>query len=165
MDAKLYYPALLVALTLPEICVTLAFPGKEIQVKESHYKKWVEDYVPPDNLGIDGLGCYRLRCGVVHRGDAAGHRYFGRKNVVFTIPESQSQIHGIEFVSGEDTNNAAMISLSSFVETMEHAVRRWHASKGLDTNVRKNLVNLLSWRPNGMPPYFVGAPVIASGPA
>jgi hypothetical protein len=47
---------------------------------------------------------------------------------------------------------------------MENAVRRWYAAEGANPVVQQNIGNLLSWRPNGVPPLFKGG-VVASGPA
>lgn len=81
IDAKLYYPALLVALTVPEICSALTLDNS-VFVKEKHYVAFVDRYTTPKSLGCDGLTCFRLRGGVVHRANLAGHALFDATNVI-----------------------------------------------------------------------------------
>jgi hypothetical protein len=66
IDAKLYYPALLIALTVPEISSALALDNT-VFVKAEHYIPFVDKYTTPEALGCDGQMCYRLRGGIVHR--------------------------------------------------------------------------------------------------
>lgn len=73
--AKLYYPALLVALTVPDMCMALTLPKNDV-VKERHYVKFIDTYTTPPELGLSGIYCYRLRGGVVHRADMRGHPKF-----------------------------------------------------------------------------------------
>lgn len=159
-DASLYYPALLVALTLPEVCVALTMEAKEF-VKEKHYVSFVNEYTSPAGLGIDGLGCYRLRGGVVHRGNAAGHPFFGSSHVIFCVPETGSSFHAMSLQSGEKTS--AVFNLKYFCTAMHNAVAKWYAAHSLQPKVQSNLKNLLSWRPEGMAPFFEGAPILGSG--
>src|SRR5262245_2274592 len=79
IDAKLYYPALLVALTIPDICAALTL-DKSVNVTARDYIRFVERYTVAEPgadpeavnfIGVDGVMCYRLRCGVVHRGNSS----------------------------------------------------------------------------------------------
>jgi hypothetical protein len=85
IKAKLYYPALLVSLTLPDICVATTL-DRDMFVKEKHYVEWLERYTDKASLGISPIDCYRLRCGVVHRPEFA----VVRKRV--GIPASYQQL-------------------------------------------------------------------------
>lgn len=159
IDAKLYYPALLVALTIPEICVTLCW-DKQMFVREKHYVDFVNKYTKQDELGLDGLTCYRLRGGVVHRGNAAGHPHFGRSHVIFTTPESGSALQGFSVESGEGT--AAHFDLRAFCDAMIKGATLWFNDHKAHPKVVENMPRLLSWRPFGVPPFVAGMPVIAS---
>lgn len=160
-DASLYYPALLVALTLPEIYIALSMDKSEF-VKERHYKTFVDDYTTPSELGLDGLDCYRLRGGVVHRANAVGHPKFGGTHVTFTVPETGSAIHALSIQAGDKLS--AMFDLKHFCEAMERAVRKWYVDHSTDPKVATNVSHLLRWRPEGLAPFFEGKPVLASGP-
>lgn len=118
IEAKLYYPALLVALTIPVICVALTL-DKKVFVKEKHYVDFIDKYTVsggPNGLGINGIDCYRLRGGVVHRANFAGHPKVDWTNVIFTIPETGSQMHAFSITVQNKT--AVMLSLPIFCNTM-----------------------------------------------
>lgn len=159
IDAQLYYPALCVALTLPDICVGLTF-DKERFIKEKDYVAFVDTYTTPPELGLEGQSCYRLRGGVIHRGNAAGHPFFGSTHVIFTVPGGPS-IHALTLQV--DDKAAACFDVVMFCRAMDHAARRWYADHKDNLNVVKNIPNLLSWRPNGVSPFVGGLPVVASG--
>jgi hypothetical protein len=159
-DSKLYYPALAVALTLPEICVALTLDNTEF-IKEKHYVGFIDKYTTERELGLPGISCYRLRGGVIHRANAAGHPFLGRSHVIFTVPESKTTLHAFSIQA--DDKFSAMFDLRLFLAAMITAVQRWHAEHGTDPKVLENLPNLLSWRPNGILPFVQGAPVVGSG--
>lgn len=68
------YSALGIALTLPDICGNIAYPGTAVAI---HYKKWYEEYVSPISairpddgfMTVDGEVCYKLRCAYLHSGN------------------------------------------------------------------------------------------------
>jgi hypothetical protein len=158
--AKLYYPALLVTLTVPEICVALTL-DKTTFVKQKHYVDFVDRYTTPTELGLDGIDCYRLRGGVVHRAHFAGHPQFDCTNVVFTVPESGGQMHAMNLKVGDKT--AAMFSLELFCRSMIAAAHKWYEEHQKNQKVTQSMDNLIRWCDNGLPPFAGGAPVIASG--
>lgn len=159
-EAKLYYPCLLLNLTLPDICVATTLDRNQ-QVKQIHYVSFRNRCTTARELGMNGLDCYRIRCGMVHRGDANGHQYFGADHVIFTVPESRAQIHALTIQA--DNQDAAMFSLQLFCGEMELAVERWYAAHRNDPKVDEAIQKLLSWRPQGVYPFVDGFPVLASG--
>jgi len=159
IDAALYYPALAVALTVPEICITLCW-DRDMMVKEKHYKDFIDTYSTPQELGVDGLGCYRLRGGVIHRGNASGHPKFAGTHVLFTTPEAIAKIHALTIQVGD--KSAAMFDLDMFCSGMIQAAKRWYEKHKDHPKVVENLPRLLSLRPFGLSPFVVGVPVIAS---
>jgi hypothetical protein len=159
-DQKLYYPALAVALTLPEICVALTFDSTMF-VKGEHYANFIDTFTTQPELGLDGISCYRLRGGVIHRANAAGHPFFGATHVVFTVPESNATLHA--FGVKADGNTATMFDLKLVIDAMISAVIRWYEKNKAHPKVIENLPLLISWRPNGLPPFLEGRPVIGSG--
>lgn len=167
-DAQLYYPALLVGLTLPEVCAALRLEKSEF-VKKPHYVEFIETFAPAEKVKMSGLYCYQLRGGTVHRANAAGHAYFDRSHVIFTVPETGSKLHGftleIESSTGAESKTALMIDLGTFLEGIEDAVRRWYEIHGRETLVRDAARSLICWRPEGLSPFVEGAPVVSSGPS
>lgn len=121
--ARLYYPALLVALTLPEICSAMQLPNTTM-IRDKHYIPFVDKYTTPADLGIDGLDCYRMRGGLIHRASLARHPSADFTHVIFTIPETKNlSMHAFSIEAGD--KSAVMLDLISFCRTMEIAVRRW----------------------------------------
>lgn len=161
IKAGLYYPALLVALTIPEICITLGL-DKNVFVKEKHYSAFIDKYTTPPTLGLSGVDCYRLRCGIVHRANLAGHPHFGATHVIFTVPNTGHSLHAFSINHGEKI--ASMFDLKTFCDAMDNAVRKWFKDNEKNATVISNLKDLISYRPFGAPPFFSGAPVVASGP-
>jgi hypothetical protein len=160
LDARLYYPALLTALTVPEICMSLTL-DKNVFVKERHYVAFVDKYTTPSGLGFAWSDCYRLRGGVVHRANMAGHPKFDATHVIFSLPESRINLHALSISNGEKL--AAMLDLVLFCKTMIEAAKRWYEDHKDDTTVAKNMKNLIRFCPAGMPPFIAGWPVVASG--
>jgi hypothetical protein len=162
IDAKLYYPALLVALTVPEICEALLLDRKDF-LKLKHYARFVDKYTTPATLGLDGVSCYRLRGGIVHRANLVGHPEFGATHVIFTIPESGSSLHAFSITHTGSTARAAMFDLVKFCMTMKQAAEQWYEDNRSNPRVTESMGNIIRYCPLGVAPYCTGAPVIASG--
>lgn len=160
IEAKLYYPALLITLTLPEICMGLTLDKSQF-VKKNHYVDFVDRYTTSPGLGLDGESCFHLRGGLVHRADLTGHAFFEGTHVVFTVPETGVGLHAFSIEAGE--KKAAMFDLGLFSTAMIDAVRAWYEEHKNDEQVIKNMKNLIRWRPKGVPPFVGGMPVVASG--
>jgi hypothetical protein len=163
IDAGLYYPALVVALTIPEICVALCW-DRDMMVREKHYAAFIDEYTTEGSLpriGLDGIACYRLRCGVIHRGRAGGHPKFPTSHVIFTVPGGGARLHAFTIEAGE--KSATMLDLSSFCSAMIHAAIAWYDRHQTHQKVVENMPNLLSWRPLGVFPFVEGRGVVASG--
>jgi len=160
-DHALYYPALVVALTLPEICIALTF-DKENFVKGKHYTAFIDKYTTPSGLGLNGTQCYSLRGGVVHRANASGHPHFPADYVVFTVPESGISIHALT-MQGQSGKMGAFFSLKDFIEAMISAAIKWYEENKNNQNVIANLPLLISWREFDTPPFGSMGPFIGSG--
>lgn len=157
IEAKLYYPALAVSLSLPDICVALTFTRDQF-VKSEHYIAFVDKYAFGRGIGLTGEECYRLRGGVLHRANAAGHAYFQGTHMLVFVGEGG--LHGL--TAHVDDKSAACLHLECFCSGMLAGVHAWYADHKDDPVVRGNLPKLLSLRPDGVPPFVKGQPVIAS---
>ncbi len=158
--AGIYYPALTVALTIPEVCSALAMPKKQF-VKQADYVAFVDKYTVERQLGIEGLGCYQLRGGVIHRGNAAGHPFLNSTHVLFFVPETGGTMHCLTLENGE--KRAICIGLKMFCDEMDRAARAWFEANKDNPTVKTNVAALLSWKPQGLHPFVVGVPLIGSG--
>lgn len=159
-DAKLYYPCLLVALTLPEICSGLVLP-KDRFVKQAHYVTFIDTYSTPAEVSARGVDIYRLRGGLVHRGDLRGHAHLDATHVIISVPETKSSMHA--FSIGVEDKLAWMIDLKMFVSGMDAAVRRWYLDNKSHHLLAENLPNLIRYSPSGVSPFTQGLPAVVSG--
>jgi hypothetical protein len=71
LAAELWYAAIVMALTLPDICASLeAVPNARPDGQRARYQSWVRRY-GTYHLGVGDEDCWSLRCGVVHEGKYA----------------------------------------------------------------------------------------------
>ena len=160
IESRLYYPALLVTLTIPEICAGLTLEREKF-VKREHYVAFVDKYAPNHVLGVNGESCFHLRGGLVHRADLRGHAYFEDTHVIFTVPETQFTMHSIKLEV--DDKRALVIDLNVFCDRMIKAARKWREDHANDPLVEENMKNLIRWCPEGLAPFIGGRPIVASG--
>lgn len=70
----MYFSALLIALTLPDICGKAEYPELKDKPDGQAYKKWFDEYITKENnfgdeentLCFNGYMCYKARCQMVH---------------------------------------------------------------------------------------------------
>ncbi|WP_414524190.1 hypothetical protein, partial [Umezakia ovalisporum] len=89
IEKDLFYAALVVALTLPDICAALE--TEDGWARKDLYKNWYNTYILPNYSSLSAEDCYNLRCSVVHQGK------FGRpgmtySRVLFTLPDRTNSI-------------------------------------------------------------------------
>ena len=154
LEARLWYAAVVLALTLPDICAKLeAAPNARKDGQQARYRRWCRRNLS-DTFGLSDDLCWYLRCGVVHEGRYK-HKDFDR--VVFTTPDGGG-VHNIILEIGD----TRMLSLHVliFCEEMMLSVRNWYDAKRDDQVVSTNLQRLVQLRPEGLLPIFKGAVVI-----
>ncbi|GAB5447161.1 hypothetical protein [Gymnodinialimonas sp.] len=152
LDAKLFYVALSVALSLPGVCAALEqVDGSTSGQDKRLYMDWYDRYLAAGYPYLTALDCYSLRCGVIHQG-RFGHGKMQYARVVFTIGDTLHK---------NILNDALNLDISLFCRDVVAAVRQWEIDKSLNLTVRRNLPLLVKYRPEGMAPYVKGAPVIS----
>jgi len=153
-DAGLYFAALTVALTLPDICGACA--SQNGQASGSKYRAWLEQNA--DTFGPrDAQTLYEFRCSLLHQGSAQ-HRSGTRFAFIEPAPGAP-QLHNMSTdVAGEIVT---WISVPRFVEEMATGVTRWLDAHGHTTLVQRNLERFVRRRPEGLPPHVRGAPVVS----
>jgi len=151
--ADLHYLAVVMSVTLPDICAALESPdGRTSQTK---FMAWYDTHLSTKFRLMSARDCYSLRCGVVHQGRfGLPGKQFGR--VIFTLPNAQGIVIGQGAI-----NDALMFNAVQFCKTVTETVRDWFAVAAHDPVVQANLPNLIQLRPAGIAPYISGAPVIA----
>jgi hypothetical protein len=82
IECECYLSALVLSLTLPDICGKIKYPdfkdNKEKRQAAKQYKTWYDNYVKPlyyiddedaPEFQFDGTLCYALRCSLLHEGN------------------------------------------------------------------------------------------------
>jgi hypothetical protein len=153
LDAQLYYPAVVMALTLPDICAALESP--EGKTSGRQYRDWYNRYLASAYPELTDVDCYSLRCGVVHEG-RFGHSN-GRIASVTFIP---MPMRGLVYSYNCRTDEFhLLLGAENFCRTVIEKVRQWMSEKKSDPTVQSNLSRLVRYHPGGLPPNMSGAPV------
>jgi hypothetical protein len=153
LDAHLYYLAVAMVLTLPDICAALASADGESSGQR--YRDWYDANLAAAYPHMTAQDCWKLRCGVLHQGQC-GHPQMQYARVIFTIPNAQRIVFHNNIL-----NDALNLDAPTFCMDVVRRVRVWYARSQHQRNVRTNLPNLVQLRPTGLAPYIVGAPLIA----
>jgi hypothetical protein len=150
LGAGLFYSAILLSLTLPDICAALESPdGKS---DGDRYMRWYDAHLARTYPQLTSIDCWSLRCGVAHQGrfGPATKQY---SRVIFGLPNNQ----GIT-IHRTTVHDALYLDAVHFCRDFLAAVRTWLANaKVPDANMER----LVRWRPTGLAPYSFGIPVIA----
>jgi hypothetical protein len=172
IDGELYYLAIAVALSVPDICACLEFdPDNPEWAGKRTYSRWCEANLSFNNLS--GLDLYYIRGGVVHKGHFQ-HQKSRFDRIMFIGPGSAIKAHdviltvtpgttlgGIDVKELRVEGNILMLDVLLFCKTIADAARKWAIAKKNDANVQKNLPMLVRYRPEGLPPFSIGVPTIA----
>ena len=153
IQAELYYVAIVMALTLPDICAALetenAYSGRD------EYKKWYRENLAGKFPAMSDADCYSLRCGVVHKGNL-GLKGSEFSRVVFSLPNSRRIT-----MHNNIMNDSLQFDAVQFCHEIIASVRAWYNTHAGNENVQRNLPNIIQLRPEGLAPYIVGLPIIA----
>lgn len=153
LGAGLYYVAIAVALSLPDVCAALESPNGETSAAK--YKAWYDKYVACKYPALTSSDCWSLRCGVLHQG-RFGHPNSQYGRVLFTVPSAQRNVFHNNIL-----NDALNLDAIIFCRDMIGSTRQWFTAARSDATVKANLPNLVQFRPKGLAPYMVGMPLIA----
>jgi hypothetical protein len=141
LNSGLWYAALVLILTLPDICGALESSNGETD--DHRYYAWYEKWLMNKYPSVSAEDLYRLRCGVAHQGKAR-HRKI-KYRIFFTVNSKDR-------CRKRENNGALILDLHVFAEDMVDAVERWYKAK--NPNVKKHLSGLVQYYPNGLPPYL-----------
>lgn len=161
IDHGLFFSAVAVALTLPDVCSALELnqtdPNSVSNNVGQRYCKWFDTYLSSHFSILTAQDCYRLRCGILHQAKF-GHHRTQYDRIIFTLPDSNNNIVH-EFIS---KRSESILSLDSicFCRIMIRSVRRWVDTTRYNENVISNSDRLFRYRPNGLHPHIVGLPLI-----
>jgi hypothetical protein len=174
LDAKLYYVAIAVALSIPDICACLEFdPEKPKWANRETYTAWCNANLVSRFNNLDGDELYNLRGGVLHKGRLE-HQKAKFDRVMFIGPESPFKVKGdviatvtpgVELGGKPVEENRLsgkilQVDLLHFCRSIMEAAREWGAANAEMPNVLQNLPNLIRYRPEGFPPWSIGVPTV-----
>lgn len=150
---EMHYLAVVMALTLPDICSALqSVDGLSSGPK---YKEWYRNNLSQKYPCLTDSDCWHLRCGVVHQG-RCGHPNMQYARVIFSVPNPQNS-----FFHNNILNDALNLDAVQFCRDIMEAVREWYKRNHTNPTVQLNIPHMVQYRPTGIAPYMVGMPVIS----
>lgn len=162
LDARLWYVAIAVALSIPDICSLLERNDEtDGWSKKEKYAAWFDQYVAPKFDSLTGNDCYCLRGGVLHKG-RFGHHKMQFDRMIFSIPDPNTGLFfGEGFTHGDDGGEKVLIlGAATFCLKIITSAREWLERMSADPNVKANSEWLVRYRPNGFPSVILGLPFI-----
>lgn len=153
LRAKLYYVAIAMTLTIPDICAALESQNGETSGPK--YKAWYNANMAARYPNITDVDIWSLRCGVLHQG-RYGHPKMQYERILFTVPNAQNNVFHNNII-----NDALNLDVILFCRDVVDCARIWFGGKQNDLVTQNNLANLVRLRPQGLAPYIVGIPLIA----
>lgn len=158
LKARLYYLAVVTAVTIPDVCAALASPDGEST--GAKYKAWYSDNVGKTLTWFTEVDCYKFRCGGVHQG-RFGHKDMQYDRTIFLLPGPVTMMQGLSKGNGGSAESAYMYSAVEFCQVFVKAARDWLKANADNATVKANMAHLVELRPEGLSPHIVGIPVIA----
>jgi hypothetical protein len=161
LDCGIWAPALASALLLPDACGAIDHPGLH---NRERYPAWYDKYVEPvtgHGFTFNGKAAWMVRNGIMHE-TAMKFTMFGFDRVVFSIPNRSRTVHhwSVFENNGGLQESILMIHLPLFCLSIMDGVRAWMDDIAGDTGKQKRLAGLIQMRSHGLPPHFIGLPVI-----
>lgn len=153
LDAEAFYPALFVAIALPDICGALESEnGLSTGAK---YQTWFDQFVANKyNGNLPGDIAYILRCSLLHQGT------FVHPRQIYTRIIFQEPIGGIVFHNGI-ANGTLILNPVEFCNDIIAGIQTWLPIVEMSPNFIANYANMIKRYPNGIPPFLVGCSVIS----
>lgn len=149
---QLWYAALVLTLTLPDVCAALESPDG--RSTPDRYKAWYDTWLKRkyENVSADDL--YFLRCGVAHQAKLE-HPAMQYQRIFFTLRSKTGF-----FAHNNVFNDCLNLDLVLFCKDVVDSVEEWRAQTRDNENVGKNLRRFVRYYPNGFENFIRGLPVI-----
>jgi hypothetical protein len=166
----LCFPAVVTALTVPDIAGAVDSPGAGSQAR---YAKWVDDWFSPryPNYAqhqIDGVALYALRCKLLHEGLSNPSRApaakksaaAARKRLIAFNVGPKTSVH--LFTSADATGDTwTILRAEIFCSEVTSAARDWIAARESNPAAMRALRSLVDLRTD-VPPLSQGIPLICA---
>lgn len=147
----MFYLALVVSITLPHVCGALE--EDHGRGEKDTYFRWFDKHVA-GKIELTAEDCYSFRCGVLHQGRFGDLKKATYARILFVNSKQFSMVNC-------SLNDAFVYSVTDFCQAFIDAARLWWLEARDSPVVQANLPQLVQYRPEGMAPYIIGAPVIA----
>lgn len=142
VDLEIYYLALAMALTLPDMCAALASSSGE--TTRDLYIEWYEENLANVLPWMTAKDCWKMRSAVLHQGKT-GHPHMQHPRVLFTLPNSK----GVQ-ISNNMVDGALNFYVPTFCRDVVGVTRAWLQANKDEENVVRNMPNMVQLRPNGV---------------
>jgi hypothetical protein len=151
LHANMFTLALQGSLTLIDICGAL--DSETGWAKPDKFKAWYTQHLSAGFEYLSADAAYELRCGIIHQGrsrskDETTVVFFTLPNPVITINQGWH-------------DGALSFDLVHFCETILGSVEAWWQSNQDVEPVKSNADGVVRIRPEGLPPKYIGLPVLA----
>jgi hypothetical protein len=151
-NAGFYFPALITALTLPDVVAALG--SEDGRTSRSKYTAWVMNYLEGHKQQQEADDLYGFRCSMLHQASPWPHG--GGQRVAFT-PPNVAQAHNFSVRSEvDDSYRVTMFSVPLFVNELVVGIDRWLGEYAATARVVRNLQRVVVFRPDGLPPHLLG---------
>jgi hypothetical protein len=135
LEQKLYYPAFMSALCLPDICGYISDP-ENLSVR-NRYIAWFEKYMSDSYQDyMSGEEAYALRCVVLHNGELSTKQYSIRSKKIlldkFEVFENGIHLLRLENnkVDGLVLPNIVRLNSTNYCKDIISAVKAWQKDTG-----------------------------------
>lgn len=146
LNANLYYAALAVTLSLPDICSVLELPPEQNWSTGSKYASWFDRNLPKYLPKFTGSDCYKMRGGVLHNGRVRRDEKRW-DHIAFTTPQSSMRLHLCSASNNGGVSESALIlDVEHFCRDVIDAVRSWFSVNLNNEIVKRNLPSLIALR-------------------
>jgi hypothetical protein len=161
LSYKLYYSALFMAVSLPDICSALQ--SENNKTTGDKYKNWFNKYIPqlaPSKYGVSGQlkaeDLYLIRCSLLHQGQTSNQKDY--KRLLFLEPgtpayEKLNSLHCC-IVGSELPEKSLIIDINKFCDDIIRGGEEWLREMEGNENYKTNSDRLIKRYPNGIAPVF-----------
>jgi hypothetical protein len=137
LNEELWYAALVLTLTLPDICAALESPTGFAETED--YKAWYEQWLIGKYPKVRSKDLYYLRCGMAHQGKSQ-HPKIPYNRIYFTLGSGGTHM--------KEHKGALILNINEFAKDMIDAVEEWYAKQEQNQNVHRNISALIQHYPS-----------------
>ncbi len=123
INAKLYYPALITAMTLPDICASLESNGF---TDDERYMKWFDENAAK-HFGtlLTGEIAWYLRCSVLHNGRLSHPNFKTNVKEIMFVTDNEGFANHLIRLKTKNGKEYLVLELRKFCQAMYMAVIEW----------------------------------------